>query len=105
MFIAQGDQRQLLGGVDHHRILNELLIPELQAAGIEVEETTYPGRKHCFGFWGGASGGAFSGSEQAEEAASTFFADMAAFFKRHLPTQPHAVDDSLVGYVPVSNRE
>ena len=57
MFIAPGDQRQLLAGVDHHRIVNELLTPGLQAAGIEVEETTYPGRKHCFGFWGGVSGG------------------------------------------------
>ena len=105
MFIAQGDQRQLLGGVDHHRVINELLIPELEKAGIEVEETTYPGRKHCFGFWGGASGGTYSGSGKAEEAAAIFFADMATFFKRHLSTQPHAVDDSLVEYVPVSNRE
>ena len=105
IFIAQGDQRQLLAGVDHHRIINELLIPGLQAAGTEVEETTYPGRKHCFGFWGGVSGGAFTGSAEAQEAASTFFADMATFFKRHVSTQPHAVDDSLVEYVPVSNRE
>ena len=104
IFIAQGDQRHLLGGVDHHKIVNEILIPGLKAAGTEVEETTYPGRRHCFGFWGGASGGAFSGSAEAEESASTFFADMATFFKRHLSTQPHAVDDSLVEYVPVSER-
>ncbi len=104
MFIAQGDQRQLLAGIDHHRIINELLIPGLRAAGIEVEETTYPGRKHCFGFWGGVSGGAFTGSAEAEVAAAAFFADMVTFFRRHVSTQPQAVDNSLIKYVPVSNR-
>ena len=97
IFIAQGDQRQLLGGVDHHKIIDEILLPELKASGKELEEIVYPGQRHCFGFGGGLGGG--------EEAASTFFADMDAFFKRHLPTQPHAVDDSLVEHVPVSNRE
>ena len=96
IFIAQGDQ-QLDGVVDHHKIVNEILIPELQAAGKELEEIVYPGQGHCFGFRGGIGG--------EEEAASTFFADMDAFFKRHLPTQPHAVEDSLVAHVPVSNRD
>ncbi len=105
IFIAQGDQRQLLGGVDHHKIIDEILIPELKASGKELEERVYPGQNHCFGFGGGLGNGGLGGGEEAEEAASTFFADMDAFFKRHLPTQPHAVDDSLVEHVPVSNRE
>ena len=89
--------------VDLHKTVNEILIPELKAAGIEVEDIVYPGQQHCFGFWGGASGGAFSGSPEAEEAGSTFFADMVTFFTRHLSTQPQAIDDSLVELVPVSN--
>ncbi len=92
IFIAQGDQ-PLGPGVDHHKIINELLVPELKAAGKEVEEIVYPGQQHCFGFY------RFLG---AEAAASQFFADMDAFFKRHLLTQPQAVDDSLVEYVPVA---
>ena len=96
IFIAQGDQ-QLDGVVDHHKIVDEILIPELKAAGKELEERVYPGQGHCFGFSGGFGGG--------EEAASTFFGDMDAFFKRHLLMQPHAVEDSLVEHVPVSNRE
>ncbi len=100
---AQGDQRNLVNGVDHHKIVNEILIPEMKAAGIEVEDIVYPGQQHCFGFWGGVSGGVFSGSAEAEVAGSTLFADMATFFTRHLSTQPQAIDDSLVELVPVSN--
>ena len=96
IFIAQGDQ-QFDGVVDHHKIVDEILIPELNAAGKELEEMVYPDQGHCFGFSGGIGGG--------EEAASMFFADMDAFFKRHLLMQPHAVEDSLVEHVPVSNRE
>ncbi len=91
IFIAQGDQ-PLQPGVDHHKIVNEILVPELKAAGKEVEEIVYPGQRHCFGF-SGLRGGA--------EAASRFFTDMDAFFKRHLPTQPRAVDDSLIEHVAI----
>jgi hypothetical protein len=37
IFIAQGDQ-QLDGVVDHQKIVDEILIPELKAAGKELEE-------------------------------------------------------------------
>jgi len=87
-----------MGRVDHRKVIDEILISELKASGKELEEIVYPGQGHCFGLGGGFS-------ESSEEAARSFFADMDAFFKRHLPTQPHAVDDSLVEHVPVSNRE
>ena len=73
-------------------IFDEILIPDLKAAGKEVEVMTYAGQKHCFGFWATADTGV---------APSRFFADMNAFFKRHLPTQPQAVDDSLLEHVPI----
>ena len=76
-----------------------MLIPELRATGIELEETVYPGQQHCFGFYGGRSfGGVDSGSVSygGEEAASAFFTDMHTFFKRYLQTQPRPLADSLV---------
>ena len=99
IFIAQGDQLMEVGDTlaDHHKIINEILIPELKAAGKELEEIVYPGQQHCFGL----GGGLFGGGRSRQEAASKFFADMHAFFKRHLPTQPQAVDDSLVEHVPI----
>ena len=81
ILIAQGDQLFRQGGRDLnlHRAINEILVPELRAAGKELEEIVYPGQPHCFG----------SGSS---EAAREFFVDMDEFFKRHLNTQPVQVD-------------
>ena len=103
IFIAQGDQLLFWGGPDHHKIVNEILVPELKAAGKEVEEIVYPGRQHCFGFSGGYGGPSANDSVAAASvaAASKFFADMDAFFKRYLNTQPVQVDDSLIEHVVV----
>ncbi len=92
IFLAAGDRGQ---GVDIH---NEFLIPDLKAAGKDVEAIVYPGQPHAFGWYGGLGP---TPSEGKAEAARTFFADMHAFFSRHLPTQPEPVDDSLVEHVPV----
>ena len=103
VFIAQGDQ-PIGPGVDHHKIVDEILVPELKAAGKEVEEIVYPGQRHCFGFSGGTSSTNDSVAAASVSAASKFFADMDAFFKRHLNTQPVQVDDSLIEHVPVHRR-
>ncbi len=96
IFLAVGglNQRQEVF-VDIH---NEFLIPDLKAAGKEVESVIYPGQPHAFGWYGGLGP---TPSEGKEEAARKFFADMHAFFSRHLLTQPEPVDDSRVQYVPV----
>jgi len=95
IFLAQGDGWLRAGAVDMH---NEFLIPDLKAAGNEVEMTTYPGQNHCFGFFATSDRGV---ANDGDAAASRFFADMDAFFKRHLPTQPRAVDDSLIEHVAI----
>ena len=96
IFLAAGDLGQTQKvGVDIH---NEFLIPDLKSAGQEVEAIVYPGQPHGFGWYGGLGP---TPSEGKEEAARTFFADMHAFFSRHLSTQPEPVDDSLVEHVPV----
>ena len=79
-------------------IADEFLIPDLKAAGKEVERIVYTGQKHCFGFHATPDRGV---ANDGHVAASLFFADMDAFFKRHLPTQPQAVDGSLVEHVPI----
>jgi dienelactone hydrolase len=96
IFLAAGDllpRQQVF--VD---IYNEFLIPDLKAAGQEVEAIVYPGQPHAFGFFGGLGPTPIKGKM---EAARTFFEDMHAFFSRHLPTQPESMDDSLVEDVPV----
>lgn len=77
VLIAQGDVP--FYGVDHHKLFNEILIPELRAAGKEVEVTLYPGQRHCFGFAGGLVGQWTTDATVA--AARDFFGDMDAFFR------------------------
>jgi acetyl esterase/lipase len=96
IFIAQGDQRVF--DIDNHVPVDEILVPELQAAGKEVVETRYPGQRHCFGFGGGLSGTDASASTMA--AAGRFVRDMDAFFRRHLVTQPRPLDEALVEGAP-----
>jgi dienelactone hydrolase len=97
LLIAQGDVP--FYGVEHHKLFNEILIPELTAAGKEVEQTRYPGQRHCFGFDGGLVGQWTTDATVA--AAREFFNDMDAFFRRHLDTQPVALEGSALRLVPV----
>ena len=79
-------------------IYRDFLIPDLKAAGKDVEAIVYAGQPHAFGFFGGLGP---TRSDGKAAAARTFFADMHAFFRRHLPTQPEPVHDALVEHVPV----
>ena len=95
IFLVQSNPGQELPSTD---IGNEFLVPDLRAAGKEVERTIYSGQKHCFGFFATSERGV---KNDGDAAASRLFADMDAFFKRHLPTQPQAVGESLVELVPI----
>jgi len=69
-------------------------LPALRAARKEAEVISYPGEPHCFGIWG----------DQRPSAAAKLFADVNAFFQRHLRTQPVPVEESLVSQVPASSQ-
>jgi acetyl esterase/lipase len=97
VLIAQGDVP--FYGVDHHKMFNEILIPELRAAGKDVEQALYPGQRHCFGFEGGLVGRWTTDATVA--AARDFFNDMDAFFRLHLDTQPVELEDSALQHVLV----
>jgi hypothetical protein len=97
VFLLEGDQSFL--GVDHHRVANEILVPELVAEGLSVKRALYPGQFHCFGM--GVT--VFGVADDMQEAMSHSFEDIHAFFKTYLHTQPVDVDESLVEYVSAAD--
>lgn len=88
VLIVQGDVHPI------NKINNEIIIPELKAAGKRLEVILYPGQPH--GFYFGGNG--------APEAGQKCFDDSHAFFKRHLATQPRPLEESLVKRVPVDRK-
>lgn len=90
ILIVQGDVKTLLAVNDFNAAV---LIPELRAAGKTVEVLTYPGEPHCF---------AFGGRSTSMASPVKAFQDMDAFFRRHIATQPKAIDAALVNQVPVT---
>lgn len=82
VFIIQGDQ--LFRGVDLLIPQNEVLIPMLEASGVDFKREVYAGQAHCF---------ALEGETQA---ALTAFQDIDTFFREHLPTQPVPIDGEYV---------
>ncbi|MDQ3622332.1 MAG: dienelactone hydrolase family protein [Verrucomicrobiota bacterium] len=85
VLIAHGDKHPI------NKINHEIVIPEMHAAKKPLEVIHYPGQPH--GFYYGRNGD--------PEAGQKFFNDAQAFFKRHLPTRPTPLDESLVKQVPV----
>jgi acetyl esterase/lipase len=83
VLIVHGDQHPI------NKINHEIIIPELKAAGKQVEVILYAGQPHNFIF----------GKEGSPEATQKCFDDCHAFYKKHLPTQPTALDMSLVTHV------
>jgi dipeptidyl aminopeptidase/acylaminoacyl peptidase len=74
------------------RFNNEVFIPELRSAGKNLEVRSFTGEPHCFAFNG-----------QAAQPANVIKAleDAESFFRRHVNTQPKAVDSSLIRRVPL----
>jgi len=100
VLIAQGDQPFRIGGyeADQNVITNEILIPELQAAGKEVEVVLYPGQYHCFGM-----DRRFNAADHVDAAMKKFFSDMHSFFVKRLATRPEPLEESLVEKVALGN--
>jgi dipeptidyl aminopeptidase/acylaminoacyl peptidase len=74
------------GDIHPLKIINqEIIVPELKAAGKSVEYIEYPGQAH--GFWWGAADGAVG---------QKVFEDAMRFLKPTLKTQPVAIDGSLI---------
>ncbi|MBI3466835.1 MAG: prolyl oligopeptidase family serine peptidase [Planctomycetes bacterium] len=88
VLILHGDQHIL------KKINHEIFIPELKAAGKDVQVIVYPGEPHGF-YWG---------REGSPEAAQKCFDDCQAFLKPLLKTQPTPLDESLVKRVPAKQQ-
>ena len=73
VLILHGDQHAL------KKLNGEIFLPELKAAGVDVEYKVYPGNPHGF-YWG-------SGTD--EKTVDQFLADVDAFLARRLKTPPH----------------
>ena len=100
MLILQGDKSQGPGAGPSPVVPfnNQVLIPELRAAGKTVELISYPGEPHCFCFYG-------SGVRSPRPAAALkAFQDIDAFRKRNVSTKPKPIDASLVRAVPLMPR-
>ena len=78
------------GDIHPLKIINqEIIVPELKAAGKSVEYIEYPGQPHAF--WWGSQDGAVG---------QKVFDDAMRFLKPKLKTQPIAIDESLITGVP-----
>jgi dipeptidyl aminopeptidase/acylaminoacyl peptidase len=84
VFIAHSNKHPI------NKINNEIIVPELKAAGKTVDVILYPGEPHGFSHGAGTP-----------QAARKFFEDCHTFFRRHLRTQPTPLDESLVTRVPI----
>ena len=89
ILIIQGDVFRL------YRFNQEVLIPELRAAGKKLEVLTYAGEPHCFCFYGEGQ------RTPHPDIALNAFNDMQSFCRRHVPTKPKALDPTAVKFVPV----
>jgi acetyl esterase/lipase len=78
------------GDIHPLKIINqEIIVPELKAAGKSVEYIEYAGQPHAF-WWG----------SQDAAVGQKVFDDSMRFLKSHLKTQPVAIDESLIKRVP-----
>jgi dienelactone hydrolase len=89
ILIIQGDVQPV------NRFNQEVLIPELRAAGKKLDVLTYSGEPHCFCFYGEGQ------RTPHPDIALKAFTDMQSFCRRHVPTKPKALDPTLVKLVPV----
>jgi len=87
IFFAYGGQHGL------NFFNNEIFLPELKAARMNVKIVHYPDQPHGFSL------GLFS-----QEAAARFFRDCDAFLRPYLVTQPQALKDSQFHMVPAAGK-
>jgi acetyl esterase/lipase len=84
VLIVHGDEPSQL-----NRFNAEVLVPELQAAGKDVQVVAYPGQ-HCLALAGGTP------------SASRAFRDIDAYIKERVPVQPTPIDPTVVDHVPLN---
>jgi len=77
IFLPRGDQPLL--DADPQRAIREILLPELEHLGKQVEERVYPGRAHGFGFLAGASPEPVSA--EAADSVAQLLKDIVRFLK------------------------
>ena len=80
VLIVHGDQHPI------NTINDEIIIPELKAAGKTVEVILYPGQPHLFVF----------AQEGSPEAALKCFEDSTAFIARYVATKAKPIDRALI---------
>jgi hypothetical protein len=90
VLIVQGDQPLFPGGPEHLRVQDEILIPALESAGVDLTRRVYPGQEHCFAYVGSTAGSLAA------------FEDIDAFLREHIPTQPVRIDPAKVEHVPLN---
>ena len=88
VMIAHGDVHPL------KKINSEIIVPQMKAQGKTVELVWYPKQPHGF-YWA---------RTPDQVAARKCFQDSDAFFRRHVKTQPVAIDEKLIKHVPVKVR-
>lgn len=89
IFIGHGDKHAI------NKINHEIIIPELRAAGKQLQVIAYPGQPH--GFYFGDVGDPAAGEK--------FFDDANAFFKKHLRIQPKGLEESAITLVPREKKQ
>ena len=90
ILILQGDMKVPIAVNDFNAAV---LIPELQSARKPLEVITYAGEPHCFAY--GAPPTSIASTIKA-------FQDMDAFVRRHITTQPKALERALVTELPLT---
>lgn len=88
VLIVQGDQHPI------NKINDEIVVPELKAAGKDFRVIVYPGQPHNFVF----------GQQGTQAATSKCFQDSETFVRKYLPTKPVALEGSLVTPTVVEDR-
>jgi dienelactone hydrolase len=103
ILIIQGDVER--EEIRINRFNADVLIPELRALRKQVEIKSYPHQVHCFCDASGIprpSEGAFARAPASWPAAALkAFQDIDVFCRRHVRTQPKALDAGLVTFAPV----
>ena len=91
ILIVQGDQNWVVPFND------QVLIPEIRAAGKELEVLSLAGEPHCFSMMEGLA----KGVGTRHSAALKAFERIDGFFRRHVAAKPKPMDPSLVKQIPV----
>jgi hypothetical protein len=99
ILIIQGDVDRRAVAINKWN--NEVLVPELRAAGKALQVNTYAGQLHCFCIGSGLPWPFAPPPASWPAAAADASREMEAFGRRYLKTQPKQLAPQLVKYVAV----